>query len=248
MEKILVHSYKGGTGKTTVAINLARLVARDHKVLLIESDFLMPSFFYIFDQEPSLYFNDYLNGKTSLNDVIVPDVQPNMDVIFTDKKYDPNEKIVGTDQRWFLSTLQKLNQDFETLQNHYDYIVFDTPPGWHLVIINLIMLSDKAILILRPNSYAVKGTKRLVEMVYKRAKPMSSWEIFLLFNQVPEVEMSADLQQWAEEFQQDGIKYAGFIDCSCTTSYQMAHDAMLFPADHQFNLALQAALSRIFAD
>jgi MinD-like ATPase involved in chromosome partitioning or flagellar assembly len=33
MEKILVHSYKGGTGKTTVALNAASLLARDSKIL-----------------------------------------------------------------------------------------------------------------------------------------------------------------------------------------------------------------------
>lgn len=32
MERILVHSYKGGTGKTTVSINVAALLATKNKV------------------------------------------------------------------------------------------------------------------------------------------------------------------------------------------------------------------------
>lgn len=35
MEKILVHSYKGGTGKTTVALNIANILSHHNKILLL---------------------------------------------------------------------------------------------------------------------------------------------------------------------------------------------------------------------
>lgn len=246
MEKLLVHSYKGGTGKTTVALNMANLLANENKVLLIESDFFMPSFHYIFRSEPEIFFNDYLKGNVTFKEAIVRDVQSNVDVIFTDKNYDPNEKIMGSDQKWFISTLQGMMQDLEALENHYDFVIFDSPPGWHMIVINLIMLSNKAILILRPNSYAVDGTKKMIETIYKRAKPLRNWEIFILFNQVPEIEMSSDLELWAKEFENSSLKYAGAISCSCDTAYQMAHEAMIFSAEHPFHMALKATLEKIF--
>ncbi|MFX0051533.1 MAG: tyrosine-protein kinase family protein [Candidatus Hermodarchaeota archaeon] len=245
MEKILIHSYKGGTGKTTVALNTASLLARDNRILLIENDFLMPSLFYILMNEPDIYFNDYFKGDATFKETIVRDVRPNLDVIFTNKDFDPNEKIVSSDQNWFLSQLKTMIQDLDSLKDQYKFVIFDSPPGWHLIVINLIMLANRAILLLRPNSFAIDGTKRMIEIIYKRAKPMNSWEIYLLFNQVPEIDMRADIERWTGELKQKGLKYAGSISCSCDTSYQMAHEAMILPEDHRFNIALQAALDKI---
>jgi MinD-like ATPase involved in chromosome partitioning or flagellar assembly len=245
MEKILIHSYKGGTGKTTVALNTASLLARDNRVLLIENDFLMPSLFYILMNEPDIYFNDYFKGDATFKETIVCDVRPNLDVIFTNKDFDPNEKIVSSDQNWFLSQLKTMIQDLDALKDQYKFVIFDSPPGWHLIVINLIMLANRAILLLRPNSFAIDGTKRMIEIIYKRAKPMNSWEIYLLFNQVPEIDMRTDIERWTGELKQKGLKYAGSISCSCDTAYQMAHEAMILPEDHRFNIALQAALDKI---
>jgi MinD-like ATPase involved in chromosome partitioning or flagellar assembly len=205
----------------------------------------MPTFQYILRGKPEYYFNDYLKGEVNFKEVIVPDTQLNMDVIFTNKNFDPNEKIMGSDQKWFMSTLQRMNQDLETLKDEYNFVIFDSPPGWHLIVINLIMICNKAILLLRPNSYAVSGTRKMIEIIYKRARALSQMEMFILFNQVPEIEMSVDLERWAEQFQNEGVKYAGHISCSCETSYQMAHEAMIFPADHYFHGALKKALNQM---
>ncbi|MFX0013848.1 MAG: tyrosine-protein kinase family protein [Promethearchaeota archaeon] len=246
MERILVHSYKGGTGKTTIALNMANQLASENKVLLIESDFFMPSFHYIFQSKPELYFNDYLKGDVNFNETIIHETNLNIDVIFTNKDFDPNEKIMGSDQKWFIVTLQRMMKDLEALEDHYDFVIFDSPPGWHMILINLIMLCNKAILILRPNSYAVSGTQKMIEIIYKRAKPIRNWDMFILFNQVPEIEMITDLERWGEQFQKNGIKYAGYISCSCETSYQMAHEAMIFSAEHPFHVALKKAINNMF--
>lgn len=245
MEKILIHSYKGGTGKTTVAINLASTFSHDNKVLLIENDFSMPSFYNIFKHEPEYFFNDYLNDRVNFKKIIAPEVRPNLDVIFANKNFDPSEKITGSDQEWFLELLKRLMKEFRTIENDYSYVIFDTPPGWHMILVTLITLSDKAILILRPNTYEVLGTKRLIEILYKRAKPMLSLDIYLLFNQVPEVDMSKDLEQWAGDLHEGGITYAGFIPCSCDTSYEMAHERNIFPFDHLFNKSLKQVIETL---
>jgi MinD-like ATPase involved in chromosome partitioning or flagellar assembly len=245
MKKILIHSYKGGTGKTTVAVNLANMLSRDTKVLLIENDFRMPSFFNIFQHEPKFHFNDYLNGNASFNEIIQCNIKPNLDVIFTDKKFNPAEKIMGSDQTWFLKLLERMLGDLKVLEGEYKYVIFDTPPGWQLILVNLITLADKAILLLRPNSYEVNGTKRLLEILYKRAKPTTSLDVYILFNQVPEVDMKVELEKWVDDFHKEGVKYAGYISCSCLIAYQMAHETTIFPSQNNFSQSLQLVVKKV---
>ena len=149
---------------------------------------------------------------------------------------------MSSDQEWFLSILKQMIEDIKPLEDKYDYIIFDSPPGWHLIVVNLIALANKAILLLRPNSFEVNGTKILLEILYKRAKPNINWDVYLLFNQVPEMDMKTDLEMWAEDLKKDGIKYAGCISCSCKTSYQMAHEIKMLELEHDFNQSLQQAM------
>ena len=61
---IAFHSYKGGTGKTTIASNLAAmLVVRGYKVALLDLDVYAPSLHAYFDYSPSNWINNFLDGS-----------------------------------------------------------------------------------------------------------------------------------------------------------------------------------------
>jgi chromosome partitioning protein len=69
---IAFHSYKGGTGKTTLACNSAALLARKgYKVCLLDLDIYAPSFQSYFDSAPSTGINDFLNSKVEVGRAMI---------------------------------------------------------------------------------------------------------------------------------------------------------------------------------
>ena len=59
-----IHSYRGGTGKTLLATNLAATYARKEKVLLLDYDLRAPSLHSLFDQElPDWWINTARTGS-----------------------------------------------------------------------------------------------------------------------------------------------------------------------------------------
>lgn len=70
MSKIIaVHSYKGGTGKTLLSVNLAATFAKNgKKVCVFDLDFRAPSLFAILKaSNVDYWFNDYLNNTCEVN-------------------------------------------------------------------------------------------------------------------------------------------------------------------------------------
>ena len=69
---IAFHSYKGGTGKTTLITNLAALYAKHgFNVCLLDLDIYAPSLVSYFRKTPSCYVNDLLNGEATISDIVV---------------------------------------------------------------------------------------------------------------------------------------------------------------------------------
>jgi chromosome partitioning protein len=99
---IAFHSYKGGTGKTTIAANLAALLAKKgYRVFLLDLDVYAPSLQAYFDKEPKRWINDFLNGTAEVGDVIM-DLTPAIEEVANNggsstlkQEQKPKEKITG---------------------------------------------------------------------------------------------------------------------------------------------------------
>jgi MinD-like ATPase involved in chromosome partitioning or flagellar assembly len=81
---IAFHSYKGGTGKTTIACNLAAMLSsKGYNVSLLDLDVYAPSLHAYFDRNPNKWINDLLFENTDVHDIMV-DMTPAV------AKYAPN--------------------------------------------------------------------------------------------------------------------------------------------------------------
>ena len=70
---IAFHSYKGGTGKTTIGANFAALLARKgYRVFLLDLDVYAPSLqTYFNEKKPKKWINDFLFGNAEVDDILM---------------------------------------------------------------------------------------------------------------------------------------------------------------------------------
>jgi MinD-like ATPase involved in chromosome partitioning or flagellar assembly len=249
---ILIHSFKGGTGKTLTSINLANLLSSQGKrVLLIESDFTMPAFHSIFSKyKPDIYLNDFLRETSTIIDqFIYPDGDAELGVIFCDDQFRTDDKIHYNDQNWFRAKKNQLHNTFENL--NYDYIVFDCQPGPHLFTINLITLANEIILMLRPDIQSIQGTKILLERIYSKSIRINSEntpKFSLLFNQVPQFkDIDEYINRWSNELKYsfEFISEIGTLYYNDITSYHTALQKFVLPKDDPLRTQLATLFSSL---
>lgn len=187
MAKVIAfHSYKGGTGKTTLAVNLsANLVSKGYNVLLIDMDVYAPSLYVYFNIQPKKWINDYLNDKISFSDSIY-------DFSHVLKEFHLNTQIkdhVGSFHTVFSNPSKQEITDLDSVmrkdssksqmlkkmlflketgvtETDYDYIILDTSPGIRYWSINSLAISDTIFLSLKMDNIDIEGTKHLAMDVY----------------------------------------------------------------------------------
>ncbi|MFW9995335.1 MAG: ParA family protein [Candidatus Odinarchaeota archaeon] len=248
---ISVHSYKGGCGKTLVAINLAYKLSQNYRVLLIEADFLMPCFFQIFPSTSiRKYYNDfYSDSQVPLRECIVQGSFDNLDIIYSSPEYNPVDKIYTMDQKWHLNRLKALMKQIGEITPQYDYILMDTPSGRNFVAISNLILSHLVIVVIRPTDYSALGTKLMLEEVYQKTKPETLLPCFLIFNQVPSPEsreMEDKLKTWITQFNvNQSIKKTINIPLFMKTALNVALGKVILLEDDPFSKYLDSICADI---
>ena len=176
MSKIIaVHSYKGGTGKTLLAVNLAAtFVKQGKKVCLFDLDFRAPSLFAILKVENAEHWlNDYLNGACDINKVLV-DLSDRFSgngkffVGLANPSTEAIRDMSAKDRKWEMRALGRLLSLRNTILNdkEFDYIIFDTSPGLQYSSINAIVTADLVIVATTGDRSDVDGTSRMLRELY----------------------------------------------------------------------------------
>jgi septum site-determining protein MinD len=176
MAKIIaVHSYKGGTGKTLLSVNLAATFAKlGKKVCLFDLDFRAPSLFAILKVDNAqCWLNDYLNGTCEINKVLIDltNTIPGSGKFFVGLANPSTEAIrdmSAKDRKWEMRALGRLLSLRTTLLNddEFDYIIFDTSPGLQYSSINAIVTADFVVVATTADRSDVDGTRRMLRELY----------------------------------------------------------------------------------
>ncbi|HEY7733488.1 MAG TPA: ParA family protein [Nitrososphaera sp.] len=201
-KSIAFHSYKGGTGKTTIASNYAALLAKKgFRVALLDLDVYAPSLLAYFQKQPRKWLNDYLLGEADVDEVmtevtdIIEDYSKKYDkatevkgrlwIGFCNVKKEEIYKIEGGTSESSKSQLRRFIVLRENLIRDYDldYVIIDTSPGIRYWSINALAVADTLFLTLKTGDIDVEGTKRLASEIYGSLTKYGT-RSFLLFNRV----------------------------------------------------------------
>lgn len=203
-----IHSYRGGTGKTLLATNLAATYARKEKVLLLDYDLRAPSLHSLFDDQPDWWINDYLNGDCEIEECMM-EVVPNLYVALANPEAEAIREMMGKGRAWETQALSKTIQIKDAMINQgFEKIIFDTAPGLAYSSINAVVGSDVVALVMRLDVLDILGTKEMIRGVYELLEKPT----FIVLNMVLPEQIEAQGEVLKQTF---GDQPAAFLPCLC---------------------------------
>ncbi|MEM3760955.1 MAG: ParA family protein [Candidatus Bathyarchaeia archaeon] len=222
---IAVHSYKGGTGKTLLSLNLAAtLVKQGKRVCLMDLDFRAPSLSTILKIENApCWLNNYLNGSCEIDKVLIDISEkiPNKGKFFVGLANPTTEairEISAKDRKWEMRALGRLLALRNSLLNDkgFDYLIFDTSPGLQYSSINAIVSADVVIVVTTFDRSDVNGTKRMLKELYDLFEKKTEIVLNKVLNEFSSKSWNDDLRTKIKEAY--GAPLLGVIPCFCDIS------------------------------
>jgi MinD-like ATPase involved in chromosome partitioning or flagellar assembly len=208
MTKILtLHTFRGGTGKTTLTATLAVLLAQSGKrVGVVDADILSPGLHVMFGRfQRSIVctINDVLRNSCTLEQAVV-DISTHLG---------QDEGIGGNGKLFLLPASTKSEEITRMYQSGYDadaliqileafgngfnldLLLVDTHTGLHENTLLLLSISSLMLILMRPDQQDYEGTWETIEVL--RALGVSN--ILLVVNKVPTIFDRATVESQVQE-------------------------------------------------
>lgn len=162
MKTIAIINQKGGTAKTTTALNLSYSLGQlGKKVLMIDLDSQANLTETIkFDCEIANTVYEVISEEIDLNKAIYRTSLDNIDII--PAKIELSDIEIEISDRLSRETI--LRDAIDKTDLDYDYIIIDCPPALSLITINALSASDRIIIPNEPSVYSLSGLEQLISL------------------------------------------------------------------------------------
>lgn len=164
MGKIIgICNQKGGTGKTTTAINIsAYLALGGAKVLLVDLDPQGNASSGVgFDNPEALTIYEGLIGHKLPQELIASTKWENLSLIPSSISLTGAEiELVQVDYRE-----RKLKEFLSYIREEFEYIIIDAPPSLGLLTVNVLVASDSLLIPIQCEYYALEGVSKLINTI-----------------------------------------------------------------------------------
>lgn len=157
----VIANQKGGIGKSTTATNLAAILGKKKKTLLIDADpqgNSTDTYEAKIEDVATLYDVMIDSDKLPASDAIQH--TKNGDIIASDPLLVKAEKMLDGDVEGFY----RLKDALDVLEG-YDYIVIDTAPSLNIILYNCLIASDQVIIPVTADAYATQGIEQLYDTI-----------------------------------------------------------------------------------
>jgi len=218
---IAVHSYKGGTGKTFLSINLAATFAKHgKKVCLFDLDFRAPSLATLLKIDKADYWlNDYLNGVCEINKVLIDlshiiDNSGQLVVGLANPATEAIRDMSGKDRKWEMHALGRLLALRTSIlgENGFDYLVCDTSPGLQYSSINAVVSADLVLVATTFDRSDVDGTRRMLRELYDLFEKKTE----IVLNKVLDGSLKIDKEETEAKMKDVyQVPLLGIVPCFC---------------------------------
>ena len=207
MKIIALANFKGGTGKTATACNLAAILARDgHRVLLVDADAQHNATdFFIPEGYVGNTLTDVLTGECEplVWDNVQEDVRENLDVLPADMR------LLTLDLRAFLgggeNGMDKRLFDFLECvrEDEIDFVLIDCPPSFTAASVAALVCADEVILPVRADAFSRAGALEMIEQV----RGLSRFHVAPRFRALMTMaDRSRLCKQVCEQLRRDGLE------------------------------------------
>ena len=154
---ISILNHKGGTGKTTTAVNLGRALSdKDLSVLLVD-----------FDSQANLSYSLGINSlEYTIEDVVLSGNQ--LDEFLMQREglsVLPNssersfKNQVGLEDPW------SLDKKLKTIQHYFDFVLIDCPPTVSNSVLNALLASDRVLIPFQLDVLSVEGMTQVLSSI-----------------------------------------------------------------------------------
>lgn len=155
---------KGGTGKTTTAVNLsAALADLGRSCLLVDGDGQASASRALGVPRPELSpsLAEVLFGDIGVEKAVRQTERPGLNLLTGSRRLAEVDLHLAGDRKWH----RRFRDALKPVRDRYDFIVADSPPSFSLLMIAILAAADFHLIPLTPQYLAVEGLENLKESI-----------------------------------------------------------------------------------